>query len=114
MQAQVEEKRKSVLIENIYSIIDSKLQYSEYTLKKNVATLQTKRSTNPHSPYVKSNWSKSLEELLQTVEKNSIEVQKLLFLRTKVNHVNADEVYKFIHEQDLVNYQIKALQQIFK
>lgn len=109
MYAQAEENRKNAIIENIYSIIDTKIQYSKYNLKRGVSKLQTEGSQLPHSPFRSLDWSEKLDNLLKTLEKNTQEVQKLLFIRTKVNHVNVDQIYDLVLNENIEELSIEKL-----
>ncbi len=112
MYAEAEEERKKAIIENIYSIVDTKIQYSKYNLKQGVAKLQTESSRIPHSPFRSLDWSTKLDNLLKTLEKNTIEVQKLLLIRTKVNHVNADQIYDLVLNENIEELSLEKLKNI--
>ena len=112
MYAQTEEKRKNAIIENIYSIIDTKIQYSKYNLKQGVAKLQTEGANLPHSPFRSFDWSEQLDNLLKTLEKNTQEVQKLLLIRTKVNHVNVDQIYDLVLNENVEEMSLEKLKKI--
>jgi len=109
MYAQAEEERKNTIIENIYSIIDTKIQYSKYNLKQGVSKLQTEGAHLPHSPFRSLDWSEKLDNLLKTLEKNTREVQKLLLIRTKVNHVNVDQIYHLVLNENIEEISLEKI-----
>lgn len=101
------------LLEYIFSIIDSKLQFTSEQMNlaihkmENESGLDHMSSGNPQMKLEKN----SKEFLLQNIEKYATTVRLLLYLRTSVNPVNVKIVFELLTGNKFLDHTEKSLKE---
>lgn len=104
------------LIEHLYEVIDSKIQYSEFVMKSKIEAYSaieesSNSQANTQSDILialeKSN--KFKEQLMLYIEKCSHQINLLLMLRKHLEEYNAKIVFDLIIEDQYLAYDKKSL-----
>lgn len=102
------------LIESMYSIIDSKLQFTSEQMNLAIQKMENESGLHQFSngyPNLKSE-KNSKDFLLQNIEKYSTTVRLLLYLRTSVNILNVKTIFSLLSGNKFLDYDEKDLKLI--
>jgi len=108
------------IIENIYAIIDSKLQYLEYQTKRLIQVILDLDSTNtipdnePIDPQTLQSMMIEDELVLVHIEKTSSIKKMLIILRTQLTNANASLIFKLLSGDEFLKYNEKGLKALLK
>lgn len=112
MHNQASQVNSTVFYDNLHGMIDSKIQYLEYKLSLSFNNLRVGSTSKPHSPISSPDVSDELNGMLKNIETLNKRVQKLLFLKSKINLENAEKASKLFYEGQIGELNIEKIENL--
>ncbi len=115
------ELNQHLLTENIYGIIDSKIQYIKFKLNK---VIQPEETKNNHYPNLAGSQRPSAStrglssepinniEILDQIEESTKVINRLLLMRVHLNALNAKLIFELLGNNSYLNYSSEELKKL--